>query len=68
MRPSCHAVNDSAPREAGVGENKFADVAAASECFLPWAACRTTALFFASASRGLTYASDVIAARKLRPI
>jgi hypothetical protein len=65
---SCHAVNDSGLRGAAFGENKFAGIATASESFLPLAVCPTTTFFFASAGRGLTHASDVIAARKFIPI
>jgi hypothetical protein len=50
--------------ERPVGEHKFAGVAAASESFLPLVVRQTTAFFFASVGRGLTYASDVIAARR----
>jgi uncharacterized membrane protein YedE/YeeE len=54
--------------ERRLSEHKFAGITAASESFLPLVACRTTTFFFAAAGRGLTYAPDVIAARKFIPI
>ena len=54
--------------ERRLSEHKFAGIAAASETFLPFVACPATTFFFAAARRGLTYATEVIAARKFIPI